>query len=73
MNGKAFTILNTSCLSELSRIMAAKNTKKSVPVTDNEVQTFLDGEENQYAKSVKTKLAYRKVILDLFECENKCK
>ena len=27
MNGKAFTILNTSCLSELSRIMAAKALK----------------------------------------------
>ena len=27
MNGKAFTILNTSCLSELSRIMAAKTLK----------------------------------------------
>ena len=27
INGKAFTILNTSCLSELSRIMAAKTLK----------------------------------------------
>ena len=27
MNGKAFTILNTSCLSEPSRIMAAKTLK----------------------------------------------
>ena len=27
MNGKAFTILNTSCLSELSRIMAVKTLK----------------------------------------------
>ena len=27
MNGKAFTILNTSCLSEFSRIMAAKTLK----------------------------------------------
>ena len=50
MNGKAFTILNTSCLSELSRIMAAKTLKKSVSLTDNEVQTFLEGEENQYTK-----------------------
>ena len=50
MNGKVFTILNTSCLSELSRIMAAKTLKKSVSLTDNEVQTFLEGEENQYTK-----------------------
>ena len=28
MNGKVFTILNTSCLSELSRIRAAKTLKK---------------------------------------------
>ena len=34
MNGKAFTILNTSFLSELSRIMAAKTRKKSVSLTD---------------------------------------
>ena len=50
MNGKAFTILNTGCLSELSRIMATKTLKKSVLLTDNEVQTFLEGEENQYTK-----------------------
>ena len=49
MNGKAFTILNTSCLSKLSRITAAK-TQKSVSLTDSEVQTFLEGEENQYIK-----------------------
>ena len=30
--------------------MAAKTLKKSVPLTDNEVQTFLEGEENQYTK-----------------------
>ena len=41
MNGNAFTILNTSWLSELSRIIAAKTLKKSVSLTDNEVQTFL--------------------------------
>ena len=29
MNGKAITILNTSCLSELSRIMAAKKKNKN--------------------------------------------
>ena len=50
MNGKAFTILNTSCLSELSRIMAAKTLKKSVSLTGNDVQTFLERVENQYSK-----------------------
>ena len=41
MNGKAFTILNASCLLELSRVVAAKTLKKSVSLADNEVQTFL--------------------------------
>ena len=56
MNGKAFTILNTSCLSEFSRIMAAKTLKKSVSLIDNEVQTFLEGEENQHTKKINRKL-----------------
>ena len=50
MNGKVFTILNTSCLLELPRIMAAKTLKKSVLLTGSEVQTFLEEEENQYTK-----------------------
>ena len=50
MNGKAFTILDTTCLSELSRITAAKTLKNSVSLTDSEVQTFLKGKENQYTK-----------------------
>ena len=50
MNGKTFTILNTCCLSELSRIMAAKTLKKSVSLTGNDVQTFLERVENQYSK-----------------------
>ena len=36
--------------SELPRIMAAKTLKKSVSLTDSDVQTFLEGEENQYTK-----------------------
>ena len=56
MNGKAFTILNTSFLSEFSRIMAAKTLKKSVSLIDNEVQTFLEGEENQHTKKINRKL-----------------
>ena len=47
MNNKAFTTLNTSQL-ELSWIMAAKTLKKFLLLTDCEVQTFLEGEENQY-------------------------
>ena len=50
MNGRAFTILNTSCMSELSRIMAAQTLKNSLSLTDCEVQTFLEGERNQYTK-----------------------
>ena len=50
MNGKAFTILNASCLLELSRVVAAKTLKKSVSLADNEVQNFLESEENQYSK-----------------------
>ena len=30
--------------------MAAKTLEKSVSLTDNEVQTLLEGEENQYTK-----------------------
>ena len=30
--------------------MAAKTLKTPYPLTDNEVQTFLKGEENQYTK-----------------------
>ena len=50
MNGKAFTILNKSCLSQLPRIMAAKTLKKTVLLTDSKVQTFLEGEENQFTE-----------------------
>ena len=49
MNGKAFTILNESTLSGLSRIMAAKTQKDFVSLTDIEVQNFLEWEENQYS------------------------
>ena len=57
MNGKAFMILNTSCLLEFSRIMAAKTLKKSLSLADNEVQSFLEREGNQYTKE-KPKVAY---------------
>ena len=57
MNGKAVTILNTSYLLELSRVMVAKTLKKSVSLKDNEVHTFQKGEENHYTKE-KPKVAY---------------
>ena len=44
MNGKVFTILNTSWFSNYG------GTKNSVSLTDSEVQTFLEGEKNQYTK-----------------------
>ena len=43
-------ILNTSCLLEFSRIMAAKTLKKSLSLADNGVQSFLEREGNQYTK-----------------------
>ena len=36
--------------------MAAKTLKKSVSLIDNEVQTFLEGEENQQTKKINRKL-----------------
>ena len=45
------------CLSEFSRIMAAKIWK--IPIaTDSDVQTLLGGEENQNTKEKKPKLTY---------------
>ena len=59
MNSKAFTILNTSCLSKLSRILTAKHKKKSVSLIESEVQTFLKGEEkSKVTYSVALALAF---------------
>ena len=49
MKGKAFTILHTSCLSELSWITAAKILKKPVSLTDWG-SNFQEGEGNQCTK-----------------------
>ena len=65
MNGKAFMILNTSCLLEFSRIMAAKTLKKSVSLADNEVQSFLEREGNQYTKE-KPKVTYSVALVLAF-------
>ena len=55
MNGKAFAILNTSNLSELSRVMVAKTQKRFVSLIDGEVQTCLEGEENHSIKGKKNR------------------
>ena len=65
MNSKAFMTLNTSCLSEFSRIMAAKTIKKSLSLADNEVQSFLEREGNQYTKE-KPKVAYSVALVLAF-------
>ena len=65
MNGKAFMILNTNCLLEFSRIMAAKTLKKSVSLADNEVQSFLEREGNQYTKE-KPKVTYSVALVLAF-------
>ena len=70
MNGRAFTILNTSCLSELSRIMVAKTLKKSVLLTDSEVQTFLERKKTNILKE-KPKVTYSvALVLAFLSAEN---
>ena len=50
--------------------MAAKTRKKSVSLTDCEVQTFLEGEGNQYTKR-KTKVTYSvALVLGFLSAEN---
>ena len=65
MNGKAFMILNTNCLLEFSQIMAAKTLKKSLSLADNEVQSFLEREGNQYTKE-KPKVVYSVALVLAF-------
>ena len=57
-------------LSELSRIMAAKTLRKSVSLTDSEVQTFLEGEKTNIQKE-KPKVPYSvALVLAFFAVEN---
>ena len=44
-------------------------TKNSVSLTDSEVQTFLEGEKNQYTKR-KTE-SYKALVLEFLSAENK--
>ena len=53
------------CLSELSRIMAAKTLKKSVSLTDSAVQTFLKGEKTNTRKE-KPKVTYSVALVLAF-------
>ena len=50
MNGKAFTILNPRSPVRCFRIMAAKNTEKSVSLADSDVQTFVKGKKTKIRK-----------------------
>ena len=50
VNGKPFTIINPWSFVESFRIMAAKTLKKSVPLRDSEVQTFLEGGKHKIQK-----------------------
>ena len=72
MNGKAFAILNTSNLSELSRVMVAKTQKRFVSLIDGEVQTCLEGEENHSIKGKKKpKVTYSvALVLAFLSAEN---
>ena len=42
------------------------NTEKSVSLSDNDVQTFLEGEENQNAKKKKPKATYSVALVMAF-------
>ena len=64
MNGKAFTILNMSNLSDLSRVMAAKTL--IVSLTDSVFQTFLEGEENHNIQKEKPKVTYSVALVLAF-------
>ena len=64
MNGKVFTILNTSWFSNYG------GTKNSVSLTDSEVQTFLEGEKTNILKE-KPKVTYSEaLVLAFLSAEN---
>ena len=47
MNSKAFTILNLWLFIGIFSDYSCENTEKFVSLTNSDVQTFLEGEENQ--------------------------
>ena len=47
MNSKAFTILNPWLFIGIFSDYSCENTEKFVSLTNSDVQTFLEGEENQ--------------------------
>ena len=49
-NGKAFTIHNPKSFNRIIADYGSWDAEKSVSLTDSDVQTFLDGEENQNTK-----------------------
>ena len=57
-------------MSELSRIVAVKSLKKSVSLTDSEVQTYLEGKINNVPKE-KPKVKYSvALVLAFLAAEN---
>ena len=73
MKGKAFTILNTSCLSEFSRIMAAKTLKNPYHWQRMRFKLSYKGKKTNILKE-KPKIAYSVALVLAFlssEKENK--
>ena len=65
MNGKAFTILNPRSFFGSFSDYGCYNTEGSVSLTDNDVQTLLEGVENQNAKK-KPKVTYVVALIVAF-------
>ena len=55
MNGKAFTILNTSCMSELSQIMVAKTLKNPYHSQTVRVKLSSNGKKTNILKEKQKK------------------
>ena len=65
MKGKAFTILNTSCLSEFSRIMAAKTLENPYRWQRMSFKLSLKGKKTNILKE-KPKIAYSVALVLTF-------
>ena len=65
MNGKVFTILNTSCLSEFSRIMAAKTLKNPYRPQAMRFKPSQKGKKTNTIKE-KPKVAYSMALVLAF-------
>ena len=72
MNGKAFTILNTSCMSELSQIMVAKTLKNPYHSQTVRVKLSSNGKKTNILKQKqKKKVTYSvALVLAFLSAEN---